>query len=718
MLCVNDFSFLRCFALCRFRPLTALTSPLIMKPFKSLDWKVRTFPVVGRGSWLVRWWGRWLKDVSAPTGGCDSLDQEPKVIEESRLPSTQSSPILTHHRDLVLDLDSLFPFSMVADTATILMGQSVHMMTALEVEEGWTVTLIRLAVDILRVIHFRFGDAIVWVSDETHLEAGCWSREISGQRGIVEFALLRDCTLWDRGNCARLLTDSSAGMDTSCRWEVEEAHVEPYRRCLAPDLEPQSMTVRSLKNWSAPERETEGKWKWRKWITGGMVKEMEIGNEESSGLELKACSRIDPVLKGLGVVVLVCVLSVVTDAKKTELLIVVRIDLTNDGQEGQGLCLQDMRCCWWDIEVGREVYDWDFLDHTMLTSAVWKEPGRFREGPVPKLRKIRNRGNQQETRNETRLGKVTMWMVETRNYGEKLMNLVEEGKQNPDFLLSLSTVETVKLNIHIVHEDHQKFNCRKDVKFIWAQMSLPEDFASVLQHARQVEFQIDLGHMVLHLVARAPNRRSCIPVVEANKLVYCQPDSWLYRGIHSENFVTVRIRYHPGKKGNVGRGRGAGYECLLGIQALTLVEFSYNKTDTIPALRLLPCEAVCLMGESVDHPSAGLKLWDSQLLAQRSFTRIETERIVNSQRCHIHTALISKLTTKIEIHLKKLSGRIEGPLRGSKRLKQKSLFRLSKYAGTPGEVLSSPGSVKTKCKRNTRTFSPTLHPLQRLRPKL
>ncbi|GKF48050.1 hypothetical protein Tco_0141301, partial [Tanacetum coccineum] len=34
------------------------------------------------------------------------------------------------------------------------------------------------------------------------------------------------------------------------------------------------------------------------------------------------------------------------------------------------------------------------------------------------------------------------------------------------------------------------------------------------------------------------------------------------------------------------------------------------------------------------------------------------------------------------------------------------------------EVLSSPGSVKTKCKRNTRTFSPTLHPLQRLRPKL
>ncbi|GJR64485.1 putative reverse transcriptase domain-containing protein [Tanacetum coccineum] len=33
-----------------------------------------------------------------------------------------------------------------------------------------------------------------------------------------------------------------------------------------------------------------------------------------------------------------------------------------------------------------------------------------------------------------------------------------------------------------------------------------------------------------------------------------------------------------------------------------------------------------------------------------------------------------------------------------------------KYVGTPGEVLISPGSVKTKCKRNTRTFSLTLHP--------
>ncbi|GKB10932.1 hypothetical protein Tco_0844855 [Tanacetum coccineum] len=46
------------------------------------------------------------------------------------------------------------------------------------------------------------------------------------------------------------------------------------------------------------------------------------------------------------------------------------------------------------------------------------------------------------------------------------------------------------------------------------------------------------------------------------------------------------------------------------------------------------------------------------------------------------------------------------------------VFRLSKCGGIPGEVLSSPGSVKTKCKRNTRTYSPTLHPLQRLHPKL
>ncbi|GKF70233.1 hypothetical protein Tco_0203290, partial [Tanacetum coccineum] len=28
------------------------------------------------------------------------------------------------------------------------------------------------------------------------------------------------------------------------------------------------------------------------------------------------------------------------------------------------------------------------------------------------------------------------------------------------------------------------------------------------------------------------------------------------------------------------------------------------------------------------------------------------------------------------------------------------------------------GNVKTKCKRNTRTFLPTLHPRQRLRPNL
>ncbi|GJT22324.1 hypothetical protein Tco_0892261 [Tanacetum coccineum] len=45
-------------------------------------------------------------------------------------------------------------------------------------------------------------------------------------------------------------------------------------------------------------------------------------------------------------------------------------------------------------------------------------------------------------------------------------------------------------------------------------------------------------------------------------------------------------------------------------------------------------------------------------------------------------------------------------------------YSIVKVGGIPGEVLSSPGSVKTKCKRNTRTYSPTLHPLQRLHPKL
>ncbi|GJU86279.1 putative reverse transcriptase domain-containing protein [Tanacetum coccineum] len=52
-----------------------------------------------------------------------------------------------------------------------------------------------------------------------------------------------------------------------------------------------------------------------------------------------------------------------------------------------------------------------------------------------------------------------------------------------------------------------------------------------------------------------------------------------------------------------------------------------------------------------------------------------------------------------------------------KRLKQ-SRIRFFKVRWKSRRGLSSPGSVKTKCKRNTRTFSPTLHPLQRLRPKL
>ncbi|GKF59841.1 hypothetical protein Tco_0176627, partial [Tanacetum coccineum] len=53
-----------------------------------------------------------------------------------------------------------------------------------------------------------------------------------------------------------------------------------------------------------------------------------------------------------------------------------------------------------------------------------------------------------------------------------------------------------------------------------------------------------------------------------------------------------------------------------------------------------------------------------------------------------------------------------------KRLKHSRIPIVKVGAGTPREVLSSPGSVKTKCKSNTRTFSPTLHPPQRLRPKL
>ncbi|GKF39662.1 putative reverse transcriptase domain-containing protein [Tanacetum coccineum] len=52
---------------------------------------------------------------------------------------------------------------------------------------------------------------------------------------------------------------------------------------------------------------------------------------------------------------------------------------------------------------------------------------------------------------------------------------------------------------------------------------------------------------------------------------------------------------------------------------LPLVEFSYNNTVTIPALRLLRLRHC--MGASVDHPSAGLELETVSSLAQRSSTR-------------------------------------------------------------------------------------------------
>nr|GFD45051.1 hypothetical protein [Tanacetum cinerariifolium] len=46
------------------------------------------------------------------------------------------------------------------------------------------------------------------------------------------------------------------------------------------------------------------------------------------------------------------------------------------------------------------------------------------------------------------------------------------------------------------------------------------------------------------------------------------------------------------------------------------------------------------------------------------------------------------------------------------------VLRLSKCTGTPGEVLSSPGSVKTKCKRSTLIFSQIQHRWQIPRPEL
>ncbi|GJY90666.1 hypothetical protein Tco_0505862 [Tanacetum coccineum] len=58
---------------------------------------------------------------------------------------------------------------------------------------------------------------------------------------------------------------------------------------------------------------------------------------------------------------------------------------------------------------------------------------------------------------------------------------------------------------------------------------------------------------------------------------------------------------------------------------------------------------------------------------------------------------------------------IEEPIkiidRQVKRLKQ-SRIPILRYAGTTGEVLSLPGSVKTKCKRSTRIFSRILHRCQ------
>ncbi|GKF97490.1 hypothetical protein Tco_0293311 [Tanacetum coccineum] len=48
----------------------------------------------------------------------------------------------------------------------------------------------------------------------------------------------------------------------------------------------------------------------------------------------------------------------------------------------------------------------------------------------------------------------------------------------------------------------------------------------------------------------------------------------------------------------------------------------------------------------------------------------------------------------------------------------RAVFRLSKYVRTQGEVLSSPGSVKIKCKRSSLIFSQFLRLCQKLRRKL
>ncbi|GJX92459.1 hypothetical protein Tco_0345785 [Tanacetum coccineum] len=199
-------------------------------------------------------------------------------------------------------------------------------------------------------------------------------------------------------------------------------------------------------------------------------------------------------------------------------------------------------------------------------------------------------------------------------------------------------------------------------------------------------------------------------------------------GEHKMDFVTKLPRTAAGQD-TIGN--------RLIVPSLNLLIFcaSLREDDTIKAALF---EA--LYGRKCRSPICWDEVGDSQLTGPEIIHET-TERIVqikshiqcpSRDRQKSYADIIAKVRT-VAYHLelpKKLS-RVHSTFHVSKLKKcmadeplaipwmrnPTEPYSLSKCAGTLGEVLSSPGSVKTKCRKEIpRTFSLTLHSPQRLRP--
>ncbi|GJZ45638.1 putative reverse transcriptase domain-containing protein [Tanacetum coccineum] len=159
---------------------------------------------------------------------------------------------------------------------------------------------------------------------------------------------------------------------------------------------------------------------------------------------------------------------------------------------------------------------------------------------------------------------------------------------------------------------------------------------------------------------------------------------------------------------------------------LPLVEFSYNNSYHT-SIKAVPFEA--LYGRKCRSPICWAEVGDSQVTGPEIIHET-TERIVQI-KSHIQAAndrqksyadvrrkpLEFQVGDKVMLKVSPWKGVIRFGKRGKLNPCYIGPFKIIAKVRTPREVLSSPGSVKTKCKRNTRTFSPTLHPPQRLRDR-